>query len=142
MKLQRVIALAPTIWLGICLAQQSTEKFRTRLAPVAMDSSMRSSIAGTGSASATLSGNRMTIAGTFAGLRSPATAAKIHIGRMTAVRGPAMFDLMVASSTGGSIEGAFDLTTDQIADLKQGKFYIQIDSEKAPEGNLWGWLLR
>ena len=137
-----MIALAPTIWLGIFLAQQSAEKFRTRLAPVAMDSSMRSSIAGTGSASATLSGNRMTIAGTFTGLRSPATAAKIHIGRITAVRGPAIFDLTVASSTNGSIEGAFDLTTDQIADLKQGKFYIQIDSEKAPEGNLWGWLLR
>jgi hypothetical protein len=23
-----------------------------------------------------------------------------------------------------------------------GRFYIQLHSEKAPEGNLWGWLLR
>jgi hypothetical protein len=25
--------------------------------------------------------------------------------------------------------------------LKAGRLYIQIDSEKGPEGHLWGWLL-
>jgi hypothetical protein len=25
--------------------------------------------------------------------------------------------------------------------LKAGRFYIQLHSERAPDGNLWGWLL-
>jgi hypothetical protein len=33
------------------------------------------------------------------------------------------------------------LNKEQLADLAQGKLYIQLHSEKAPEGNLWGWLL-
>ncbi len=27
------------------------------------------------------------------------------------------------------------------ADLNRGRLYLQLFSEKAPEGNLWGWLL-
>ena len=42
----------------------------------------------------------------------------------------------------GSFFGSFDLSADQVESLRQGKFYVQIDSEKAPEGNLWGWLLK
>ena len=34
------------------------------------------------------------------------------------------------------------LTPDQIADLRAGRLYVQIQSERAPDGNLWGWLLR
>jgi hypothetical protein len=26
--------------------------------------------------------------------------------------------------------------------LKKGQLYIQISSEKAPDGNLWGWFVR
>ena len=37
--------------------------------------------------------------------------------------------------------GAFKLDSAQATALKTGKLYIQIDSEKAPNGNLWGWLL-
>jgi len=29
----------------------------------------------------------------------------------------------------------------QLAALKNGSFYVQIHSEKAPDGNLWGWIL-
>jgi len=41
----------------------------------------------------------------------------------------------------GTLSGSFDLTPDQIESLKKGKWYVQIHSEKAPDGNLWGWLL-
>ena len=142
MTRKRLLAVATTIWLGICMAVESTERFKTRLSTVAMDASMRITVAGTGAASASLTGNRLTVEGSFEGLRSPATTAKLHLGRITGVRGPAVFDLKVAPATSGTISGAFDLTTDQVDDLRKGKFYIQIDSEKAPEGNLWGWLLR
>jgi hypothetical protein len=37
--------------------------------------------------------------------------------------------------------GSFDLTPQQVGDLQGGRLYVQLQSEKAPDGNLWGWLL-
>jgi hypothetical protein len=28
-----------------------------------------------------------------------------------------------------------------VADLDKGRLYVQLQSEKAPDGNLWGWLM-
>jgi hypothetical protein len=58
------------------------------------------------------------------------------------VRGGAILDLTVSKAASGNISGSFELTAEQIDGLKQGKWYIQVDSEKAPQGNLWGWLLK
>jgi hypothetical protein len=44
-------------------------------------------------------------------------------------------------ASSGTLNGAFDLTPLQAADLEKGRLYVQVHSEKAPEGNLWGWLL-
>jgi hypothetical protein len=57
------------------------------------------------------------------------------------VRGPAIFDLTVSAATSGTLSGSVDLTAEQIESLKKGRFYVQLSSEKAPDGNLWGWLL-
>jgi hypothetical protein len=91
---------------------------------------------------AVLAGNKLTISGSFEGLRSPATHAGIHIGPYKGIRGPAVHDLTVTQGTTGSISGSLDLTPSEVADLRNGRFYVQIDSERAPDGNLWGWLLR
>jgi hypothetical protein len=34
------------------------------------------------------------------------------------------------------------LTPDQVDSLKKGRLYVQISSEKSPEGTLWGWILK
>jgi len=135
------IAIVIGFMLGVAAAAQTEEKFHTRLAPVAMDATMRATVAGTGTASATLNGTKLTVAGTFEGLRSPATVARLHLSRVAGVRGPAVFDLTISPATSGTISGSFDLAPDQIDGLKKGRFYIQIYSEKAPDGNLWGWLM-
>jgi hypothetical protein len=125
-------------------AQDSAKKeiFKTRLSPVPIDLTMMSRIAGSGSLTATLSGKQLTVAGTFEGLRSPATTAEIHRAPKgipgVAVAG---LELTVTKAEKGAIGGTMELTADQIADLKSGKLYVQIESERAPEGNLWGWLL-
>jgi hypothetical protein len=49
---------------------------------------------------------------------------------------------MVTKTSKGTVSGTFDLSQDQIAGLKEGKLYIVISSEKAPEGTLWGWILK
>jgi hypothetical protein len=57
------------------------------------------------------------------------------------VRGAAILDLTFSKMLNGSVTGTVDLTPEQVESLRKGKLYIQIYSEKAPDGNLWGWLL-
>jgi hypothetical protein len=58
------------------------------------------------------------------------------------VRGPVVFDLVVTrtDASSGTLSGSVELTPLQVADLEKGRFYVQVHSEKAPDGNLWGWL--
>jgi CHRD domain len=125
-------------------AQGSAKKetFKARLSPVPIDVSMMSTIAGSGSLTATLSGKQLTIQGTFAGLRSPATTAGIHRAPK-GIPGPVVsgMDLRVTKDEKGEVSGTLELTAEQIADLKNGLLYVQIQSERAPDGNLWGWVL-
>ncbi len=140
--MRRNVLLLAMIAAGIGVAGEHPEKFETRLAPVSMDVRMQANIAGSGSASAVLDGSRLTVSGSFEGLKSPATIAQLHEGRGIGVRGPAVFTLTISKAASGTISGVFDLSPEQIESVKQGHFYVQIHSEKAPDGNLWGWLLR
>jgi len=119
---------------------QGPRVFRARLSPMPIDLSMQSTIAGGGSITATLDGNKLTITGTFERLRSPATVARVHRG-YRGVKGPAFADLIVSTGTSGTVSGSLELTAAQVNDLKKSLFYVQLHSEKAPDGNLWGWLL-
>lgn len=116
-------------------------QYRARLSVVPIDIPMQAAIAGSGSVTAALKGTTLTITGTFAGLKTPATVARVHRGPRTAMRGAAIGDLTVTAATSGSVTGAIELTKEQIDDLAAGRLYIQVHSQKAPDGNLWGWLL-
>jgi hypothetical protein len=117
--------------------------FKARLSPVPINISMMSTIAGSGSLTATLEGKQLTIQGSFEGLHSPATTAQIRRGPK-GIRGPVIpnFELAVTKAEKGTVSGTLELTPDQIADLRNGRLYVQIQSERAPDGNLWGWLLK
>lgn len=119
---------------------QAASHFRARLAPVPIDLVMQRAISGSGTVTATLTGSKLSIAGTFADLKTPATFAKIHVGPK-GIRGPAVLDVTVTKATSGTIAGTFALTPVQLDDLRNSRLYIQLHSEKAPDGNLWGWLL-
>ncbi len=121
---------------------QNQRQFEGRLTPVPVDGVTRNDITGIGSMSAVLEGTRLTITGSFEGLRAPATEANLHRGLATGVRGTDFFELTVSGQTSGEISGSLDLTEDQIDSLREGRLYVQIHSEIAPEGNLWGWLLQ
>lgn len=98
------------------------------------------SITGVGSVTATLAGTTLTVAGTFEGLASPATVARIHKSPKPGIRGDVLFNLTTTSGTSGTISGTFDLTPAQTQELAASRYYVQLHSEKAPDGNLWGWL--
>ncbi len=137
----RLLMAVCLVSFGLSFAASDEETFKARLSTVAIDLSMRANVAGTGSVTARLMGNKLSIAGSFEGLRTPATVARMHVGRVTGVRGPAIFDLTVSAATSGTVSGSVELSAEQIESLKKGRFYVQLSSEKAPDGNLWGWLL-
>jgi hypothetical protein len=123
-------------------AAQNEVRYKVRLSPVPMDIAMRSTVAGRGSATATLKGNLLTVTGTFDGLRSPATAARVYLGPAMGIRGMPFGDLMISKGTEGTISGSVTLTSDQARALERSRVYLQVSSERAPEGNLWGWFVR
>jgi hypothetical protein len=127
---------------GLLLAAQSSETFKAGLSALPADARTRAALAGSGSASAVLTGGKLVVTGSFEGLLAPATMADLHSAVAAGVRGPAIGDLTISKSTSGTISGSFDLTPQQLTSLHKGGLYVQIYSEKAPEGVLWGWLLR
>jgi hypothetical protein len=139
-------ALKLSVVVAICLAStistlaQAGTSFRTRLSPVPIDVTMQATVAGSGAVSAVLNGSKLTITGTYEGLRSPATIVQMHKSPTRGVRGPVVFDLKASGGTSGTIAASIDLTPAQVADLQKGRLYVQLHSEKAPDGNLWGWL--
>jgi hypothetical protein len=118
---------------------QSAETYRGRLSPVPIDFKTAPTTTGSGLVTATLSGNTLTIAGTFDGLNSAATAAHVHRAPK-GMRGPRAFDLTVTKATKGTVEGRLTLTAAQVQDLKQGWYLVQIHTENNPDGHLRTWL--
>lgn len=108
---------------------------------VPIDVAMQATVAGSGAASATLRGSTLTINGTFTGLKTAATVVHVLRSPRTGMRGTPIGDLTATAATSGTISGSIELTKPQIEDLAAGRLYIQLHSEKAPDGNLWGWLL-
>ena len=137
-----VLALLAT---GLGLAAQGGEKFSARLGWVPISGAERANVTGKGTATGTLSGTRLTIAGTFEGLAAPATVARLHHGIAKGARGIAIADLTIDKAQAGKISGTATLTPEQVSDLKAGRLYVQVHSAKGvePDGaNLWGWLLK
>jgi hypothetical protein len=90
---------------------------------------------------ATLAGTTLTLSGTFKDLKSPATVARVHQSQNRGMRGKAIGDLSATKAVSGEISGKLELTPAQATDATNGLLYVQLHSEKAPDGNLWGWLL-
>ncbi len=134
-----ILCVAVAAHVGVA---QTSDTYKVRLTTVPVDPAMLVRIAGHGELRGVLSGNKLTITGTFGGLRSAATEAHIHRGLAKGVRGPAILDLEVTKAMNGSVSGLVSLAPEQLEDLKNQRLYVQIDSQGAPDGNLWGWLLR
>src|SRR5438552_2560163 len=126
-----VLVAVALVWFAQAgAAQNSQEKYKVRLSTVPMDGGMRDAVAGSGTAAAVLAGTKLTINGTFDGLRSAATAARLHRGLAIGVRGAALADLTVSRGTSGTITGSLDLTPEQMQGLRRGQLDGQISTEK------------
>lgn len=144
MKLRILMRAAILLAVGLgAAAAADVARFETELGPAPINSATKTSITGHGSVQATLNGTRLEIQGTFEGMSSPATDAHLMMGAGIAIPGPSIMDLTVSPSAAGTLTGSLTLSRTQITALRDGKLYIQINSQKAPApgGNLWGWLL-
>lgn len=124
------------------LLAQAHETFKARLSPVAVDAQLVSVITGHGAASAVLTGTKLTVTGTFEGMHSAATVAHLHLSKATGVPGPVIHELTVLKGMDGTISGTADLTPPEVEALRKGLLYVMVHSTGAPDGNLWGWLLK
>jgi hypothetical protein len=130
------------VWLGLACAAAAAEKYQVYLSPMPFNDATQPFMTGAkGTATATLDGDTLSISGTFTGLSGRATKARISLSRAPGVHGDAQFDLTLEGDTAGKVSGQKKLDAGQLAALRSRKLYIQIDSEKAPTGHLWGWLL-
>jgi hypothetical protein len=138
-RLMTVLAMVTLAGLGVVQAQPG-RIFKTRLSPVPV-AAYNANIIGSGSVTATLHGNTLSVSGTYEGLASPATQAKIFKSPKPGIRGEAILDLTVSGGTSGTIAGELTLTAAQVQEVSASRYYVQVFSEKAAEGNLWGWLM-
>ena len=136
-----ILVAACLVATSVASAGAQSRQYRARLSPVALDVAMQATIAGSGSVMASLNGTTLTLTGNYSGLRTASTVARVHRSPRTAMRGPAIGDLTITPGTSGTIAGTLELTKEQVDDLANGRLYVQLHSEKAPDGNLWGWLL-
>ncbi len=154
-----LVAMGAGLFAALPMHAQGGDKYNARLAPApplglrgergSAFPTPASFVAGIGSASATLSGKKMSVTGTFEKMASAPTVAKVGLGLAPGARLDLILDLQLTKSTAstppgtsGTLAGTFELTPAQIDGLKKGKMYIQINSESAPNGHLLGWLLK
>jgi hypothetical protein len=134
------IALAAAMVLSLVPAWAAAPGFQAELDPCPSTPATRADVVGAGTASASLDGNTLTVTGQFTDLSSQATSAHLRMGLAMGVPGPVIGELRVPHEVAGAISGTLTLSPEQLAALRRNSVYIQIESIKAPDGALWGWL--
>ncbi len=127
--------------LALAIVQAAPGPLKARLSPVPTDLAMQETIAGLGEATATLAATTLTVEGTYRGLRTAATSVRVYESPQRGLRGPLVGQFDSNGGTTGTFKGTVTLTREQVAAFGKGLLYVQVQSEKAPDGNLWGWLM-
>jgi hypothetical protein len=101
----------------------------------------------TGSATATLDGDELTVIGTFNGLSSDlhevsGSPAHVHQGAV-GTNGPIIFNLTITSTDrrNGSFTGSRDLSDEERQDFKNGLYYVNVHSATNQGGEIRGQLM-
>jgi CHRD domain len=145
MRRNQQYVAAAAMGMGLMLGAFSVtaqESYKARLSALPADAKTRPDMAGGGTVTATVAGTKLSVNGTFDGLKTNATMAEIRDGGMAGVRGPVVGPLTITKAMKGTITGSADLTATQAEHFKKGGLYVQIYSEKPADGTLWGWFTK
>jgi hypothetical protein len=140
----RAVIRGAMLGLALCAAVPGFAKddaWKARLSRVPIDSATAAKVTGIGHVTAELDGGKLEIMGDFEGLQGAATGGELHEGPVTGARGETVAQFSVPHQAAGSVSASLELTPEQLEALRAGRLYVQINSESAPDGNLWGWLL-
>jgi hypothetical protein len=137
----KISAVAALLLAAASLQAAADDSFKFRLSPGPRLVGTRAMSSGGGEVSATLSGNMLSLEGTYDGLLAAPATAQLAMGSAPGGRGPKIADLTISSGAGGTLSGKVKLNSKQLALFHKGGLYVEIDSAAAPEGDLWGWVL-
>jgi hypothetical protein len=139
--MSRSLLAGAAFLLATALPAFAAETFEAQLDPAPFDATTRANVIGSiGQVKAVLDGDTLTIAGSFSQMTSPATGASLRIGLAKGVVGDEIGKLTAQPAPEGNVSGSVKLTPAQIAMLRKEAIYVRVDSVKAPDGNLQGWL--
>ena len=138
---RHVILGVAILMLTVTPVLAAGRSFEAELDPTPFDATTRADVINSiGNVTAILEGSTLTVSGTFSSMTSSATGASVRIGLAKGVPGEAIGTLTATHAANGSVSGSVKLSAAQVAGLNKQALYIRIDSEKAPDGNLQGWL--
>jgi hypothetical protein len=134
-----LLALAiPTV----AAAQPADLSFRSRLTSAAFQPPAPM-FKGDGDVVAVIDRRTVKVTGDFRGLASPATHARLLSGSAPGVPGSVVVGeiKLSAHASAGAFSGTLQLNPSQLALLTSRRVYVQIETQAAPDGALWGWLM-
>lgn len=135
--------IAGLVLLAACAAALQTE-FSADLTPEAETHDVALNGAEpTGEATATLDEEAATLVveGSFTGLTGPATAAHIHGPATDTEAAGVVFGLDVDAAVDGSVSGTWDdMTDDEIQNLRDGLYYVNVHTAANGQGEIRGQL--
>lgn len=122
-------------------AAVADQSFDFRLSPGPRLVGTRAQSSGAGQVHADLKGNVLTLSGTYHGLLAAPAAAQLMMGPLPGVRGPKLADLTITPVENGTISGKVTLDRKAMTAFAKGGLYVEITSQPAPDGDLWGWVM-
>jgi hypothetical protein len=142
-RIQKILGVVgvPCAAFLLVAAIAAPERYEASLSSLPYNDATRATLAGKGHAAVVLDGSKLSVTGIFSGLASAATDAHLMLGLAIGVPGPVALPLKITLAQEGSVTGDLSLDSAQVAAVRRGRMYIQINSKSAPTGNLWGWIL-
>ena len=138
LNIQKTFAIAgltTALMFGAPLAHAEMMKFSTVLNGAAEVPPTDSAATGSADVSVDTDAKKITWTVKVDGLTGDATAAHIHGPASATEKAPPVIDMSAAIMAGSG-----DITDAQIADLKAGKYYLNIHTPKFPDGEIRGQL--
>ena len=96
---------------------------------------------GSGLGTLALEGTSLTYRISFTGLSAPAIAAHIHAPGDATTNAAVAIPFSVVPSTSGTISGVASLTPDQVADILNGRAYVNVHTTNNPTGEIRGQIV-
>lgn len=137
----KLVCLGLAVVTMTATAAFADQSFDFRLSPGPRLVGTRAESSGAGRVHAELKGNLLALSGDYHGLLAAPASAQLMMGPLPGVRGPKLADLTITPAVEGKISGTVRLNRQAMAAFAKGGLYIEIVSQPAPDGDLWGWVM-